>query len=108
MEAAEWKRNVLSSMVLLQLGMSRGRAQRGCGVPAGMCCHSISLLGHQKELLHATPCLSLLEQWLSLWTFPAGVVPGWLLVLLGEGVTASEGASLILAQGKAGWMPRAF
>lgn len=32
-EAAEWKRNVLSSVVLLQLGMSRGRAQRGCGVP---------------------------------------------------------------------------
>lgn len=83
-EAAEWKRNVLSSVVLLQLGMSRGRAQRGCGVPAGMCCHSISLLGHQKELLHATPCLSLLEQRLSLWTFPAGVISGWLLVLLGE------------------------
>lgn len=33
---------------------------------------------------------------------------GGCLSYLERGVTASEGASLILAQGKAGWMPRAF
>lgn len=102
-EAAEWKRNVLSSVVLLELGMSRGRAQRGCGVPTGMCCHSISLSGHRKELLRVTPRLSSMQQWLSLWTSPVGVVPGWLLVLLGERCHCWRG-SLSDSRSGEGWL----